>query len=49
MRLSKDHADYQYAPPPERTRRVAKLLKIMFQVFTGVGCLLMALRAINLM
>ncbi len=48
MPISKNPADYQYAPPAARTRRVAKLLKLTFQVVTSVSCFLFALHALDL-
>lgn len=48
MPISKDPADYQYAPPPERTRRVGKLLRVGFRVFGTVGFLLLTLHILDL-
>jgi hypothetical protein len=49
VRISKDVADYQYAPPPERAHRAARLLRIAiggFGATAGVVVVVQTLRVI---
>jgi hypothetical protein len=47
VRISKDAADYQYAPPPERARRAARLLRIAIGGFGAMAGVVVVLQTLH--
>jgi hypothetical protein len=45
--MSKDAADYEYAPPPERARRAAKLLRIAVGGFGATAGVVLVLQTLH--
>jgi hypothetical protein len=47
VRISKDAADYQYAPPPERARRAVRLLRIAVGGFGATAGVVLVLQTLH--